>query len=63
MTAAEYCQSCNEAILWKCSSCQKENDRSIHTVHPQSEELSARSVSLVSTALGVMSGLYMFMPA
>jgi len=62
MTAAEYCPFCNEAILWKCSACQKENDRSIHTVHPQSEELSGRSVSLVSTALGVMSGLYMFMP-
>ncbi|MGI0019880.1 MAG: hypothetical protein ACREAY_05375 [Nitrososphaera sp.] len=61
MTAAEYCPSCNEAILWKCSACQKENDRSIHTVHPQTEGIS-RTASLVGTALSVMSGLYMLMP-
>ena len=37
MTAEEFCPSCNEAVLWKCSSCQRENDRSVHTYHPSNE--------------------------
>jgi len=31
MNAFEYCTSCNEAILWKCSRCERENDKSIHS--------------------------------
>ena len=63
MAAAEFCPSCNEAVLWKCSSCQKENDRSIHTIHPQDEGASGgKTASLVGTALSVVSGLYVLMP-
>jgi hypothetical protein len=62
MTASEYCPSCNEAVLWKCLSCQKENDRSVHTYHPQSEGLS-RAASFIGAALGVVSGLYVLSPA
>lgn len=62
MNSAEYCPACNEAILWKCSACEKESERSVHTLHPPAEEASGRSTAMVSTALGVMSGLYVFMP-
>jgi hypothetical protein len=61
MTASEYCSSCNEAVLWKCSSCQRENDRSVHTNHPQSESPS-RAASFIGAALGMMSGLYVLSP-
>jgi len=30
MNPFEYCTSCNEAVQWKCSKCEKENDKSIH---------------------------------
>jgi hypothetical protein len=39
MSATEYCPSCNEGIVWKCGSCEKENDRSVHTYHPGSDEI------------------------
>lgn len=61
MMASEYCSSCNEAVLWKCSSCHRENDRSVHTNHPQSEGPS-RVTSLIGAALGVVSGLYALNP-
>lgn len=31
MNPFEYCTSCNEAVLWKCSKCERENDKSIHS--------------------------------
>lgn len=31
MNPLEYCSSCNEAVQWKCSRCEKEGDRSVHT--------------------------------
>jgi hypothetical protein len=61
MTAEEFCPSCNEAVLWKCSSCHRENDRSVHTYHPESESPS-RTVSLIGAALSLMSGLYVIAP-
>lgn len=67
MAAAEYCPSCNEAVLWKCPACQKENDRSVHTYHnnngsgDERQDLSSltspRAMSLVGAALTVASGL------
>lgn len=36
MVPVEHCQTCSEAVLWKCPTCNKENDRSIHTYHPVS---------------------------
>lgn len=54
MEPTETCPSCNEAVLWKCPSCQKENDRSIHTYHARS----SWAASLFWTALSMMSGAY-----
>jgi hypothetical protein len=54
MFATEYCSSCNEGILWKCSSCEKENDKSVHTYHPGSGEL---STTIHSTAVGALACL------
>lgn len=31
MNPFEFCSSCNEAVQWKCSNCDRENDKSIHT--------------------------------
>jgi len=56
MVAEEYCPSCNEAVLWKCSSCEKENDKSVHTYHPSRPE-SSRTASVVGTLIGLASSL------
>jgi len=61
MVATEYCSSCNEAVLWKCSSCEKENDKSVHTYHPPRPE-SARTASVVGALISVASGLYLVVP-
>lgn len=57
MVATENCPSCNEAVLWKCPSCEKENDRSVHTYHANN---SSRAASLLWAALSMMSGAYTF---
>ena len=63
MVATEYCSDCNEAVLWKCSSCEKENDKSVHTYHPTKSESPktsyASSSAVVGTLVGIVSGLYM----
>jgi hypothetical protein len=46
MNAFEYCTSCNEAILWKCSMCERENDKSIHS-HCKTVAANISSVALV----------------
>ncbi len=59
MIATEYCDSCNEGILWKCSSCEKENDRSIHTYHPGFRDVDltkAAPASVVGILMSVVSG-------
>ncbi len=61
MITTEYCPSCNEAVLWKCSNCEKENDKSVHTYHAPRPE-SARTVSVVGALISVASGLYLVMP-
>jgi hypothetical protein len=62
MVAEEYCPSCNEAVLWKCSSCEKENDKSVHTYHPPRPDSSSRAASVVGTLLSLVSGLYLVVP-
>jgi hypothetical protein len=47
MSATEFCPSCNEGILWKCTSCEKENDKSVHTHYLSSDELKTVPSSLV----------------
>lgn len=63
MVATEYCSDCNEAVLWKCSSCEKENDKSVHTYHPTTSESPKTSYpsssAVVGTLVGIVSGLYM----
>jgi len=61
MVAAEYCPSCNEAVLWKCSSCEKETDKSVHTFHPPRPE-SSRTASVVGALISFASGLYLVVP-
>jgi len=61
MVASEYCPSCNEAVLWKCNSCEKENDKSVHTYHPPRPE-SSTTASVVGTLIGFVSGLYVIVP-
>lgn len=61
MVATEYCPSCNEAVLWKCSSCEKENDRSVHTFHPPRPE-SSRTASVVGTLISFASGMCIVVP-
>jgi ribosome-binding protein aMBF1 (putative translation factor) len=58
MDAAEFCPECNESVLWKCSSCDRENDRSIHTYHPvESEGPSSRAASVMGAILTMVSGV------
>ncbi len=57
MVAEEYCPDCNEAVLWKCGSCEKENDRSVHTSHSSSRPESSTAASVVGTLIGLVSGL------
>ncbi|WP_415283994.1 hypothetical protein [Candidatus Nitrososphaera sp. FF02] len=57
MAASEFCPECNEAIVWKCSSCDRENDKSIHTYHPQSEGSSSKAASVVGAVLSVVSSM------
>lgn len=57
MEAAENCPSCNEAVLWKCPSCEKENDRSIHTYHA---DRSSWAASVVWAALSMVSSASTF---
>jgi hypothetical protein len=51
MVASEYCSSCNEAVLWKCSGCEKETDKSVHTYHPP------RETSRMSSVVGALVSL------
>jgi predicted amidophosphoribosyltransferase len=37
MNVIEYCSDCNEAIHWRCTRCEKENDKSVH-IHYMHEE-------------------------
>ncbi|HEX6562623.1 MAG TPA: hypothetical protein VF016_11410 [Nitrososphaera sp.] len=58
MNAAEFCPECNEAVLWKCSSCDRENDKSIHTYHPaERDSPSARAASVMGAILTMVSGM------
>ncbi len=59
MIATEYCGSCNEGVLWKCTSCDKTNDRSVHTYHPQLQEEfpAAAPASVVGILTTLFSGL------
>ncbi|HEX2013625.1 MAG TPA: hypothetical protein VLA68_00215 [Nitrososphaera sp.] len=55
MSATEYCPSCSEGILWKCNSCEKENDRSIHTYHATSrEEWTTTATSAPASVVGLL---------
>ncbi|HJS82599.1 MAG TPA: hypothetical protein VJ742_07155 [Nitrososphaera sp.] len=58
MNPTEYCAACNEGIQWKCSVCEKENDKSVHTYHPGTEELSTTvHSSIVGTLAFLATGL------
>jgi hypothetical protein len=63
MVSTEYCSSCNEAVLWKCTNCEKENDKSVHTYHtPSPRQESSRTASVVGALISLASGLYVAVP-
>ncbi|HVX03473.1 MAG TPA: hypothetical protein VHA09_10010 [Nitrososphaera sp.] len=57
MDAAEFCSECNEAVLWKCSYCDRENDKSIHTSHPVEGEGYSKATAVVGAILTAVSGM------
>jgi hypothetical protein len=59
MQPIEYCPSCNEGIVWKCASCEKENDKSVHTYHPDSDQL-PKMPSTVVGAIACIAGSLTF---
>ncbi len=61
MHATEYCPSCNEAVLWKCNSCEKENDKSVHTYHQPKPE-SSKTASIIGTLISLATGLNLVVP-
>jgi hypothetical protein len=66
MVEFEYCHNCNEAIHWKCSTCYKENEKSIHTNCTKQQEeflktissvdiVSSTSAAVAATAISIIS--------
>jgi hypothetical protein len=60
MQPTEYCPSCNEGIVWKCALCEKENDKSVHTYHPNSDNLPRSIASPVVGALVCIASSFAF---
>ena len=60
LIAFEYCPECDEAIHWKCTSCERENEKSVHT-HTNMrkvQDLSKKaSVAGAAAAATLVSGL------
>ena len=63
LLAFEYCPECNEAIHWKCSSCEKENEKSVHThnsiqkVQDISKKASVAGAAAVATLVSGLSSI------
>ena len=53
MVAFEYCPDCSECVHWRCSICQKENDKSVHVHH--AEKL-PKVVPVIGALVTVASG-------
>ena len=62
MSPTEYCPDCNEAVLWKCGGCEKENDRSVHTYHPEKQESSRTASAVVGALVSLVSGVVVMVP-
>lgn len=57
MVGFEYCPGCNEVIHWKCNSCKRENEKSIHKHDIQEknkERFSAKKVSIGMATVAVV---------
>jgi hypothetical protein len=63
LIAFEYCFECNEAIHWKCSSCERENEKSVHThnniqkVQDPSKKASVTGAAAVATLVSGLSSI------
>jgi hypothetical protein len=60
LIAFEYCSKCDEAIHWKCSSCERENEKSVHTHTSMQKEQDLSKKTSVAGAAAVatlVSGL------
>jgi hypothetical protein len=58
MVGFEYCPGCNEAIHWKCDSCKKENEKSIHNHEVRGkdkERFSAKKASIGMATVAAVS--------
>jgi hypothetical protein len=40
MNVIEYCCDCNEAIHWRCRTCKRENEKSVHIHHMKEKQFS-----------------------
>ena len=49
MIAFEYCSDCNEAIQGKCSVCDRQNEKSVHTHCNQGEPWKDKFSSVLSS--------------
>jgi hypothetical protein len=50
MVAFEYCLHCNEVIHWRCGTCGKENEKSVHTHYLQEDDSRISSSELGAAA-------------
>jgi hypothetical protein len=52
----EYCPDCDEAIHWRCSICEKENEKSVHS-HYLNNQIQ-RNASMAGAAATVVVSLF-----
>ena len=64
LIAFEYCPECDEAIHWKCTSCERENEKSVHThttnmqkVQDLSKKASVAGAAAVATLVSGLSSI------
>ena len=52
----EYCPGCNEAIHWKCTVCEKQNEKSVHS-HYLNDQIQ-RKASMAGAAAAAVVTLF-----
>ena len=63
LIAFEYCPECSESIHWRCSSCERENEKSVHThnsmqkVQDLSKKASVAGAAAVATLVSGLSSI------
>jgi predicted RNA-binding Zn-ribbon protein involved in translation (DUF1610 family) len=57
MVGFEYCPGCSEAIHWKCNSCKKENEKSIHIHEVREKDKETPSAKKASIGLATVAAV------